>query len=139
MDQAAQITGVACAAVFTFVTILTVSSLWMQHQAKIKAIDMLRPYAERGEEPPASLLETVERLNRPGGPPPPEPTRAQQFARFAGSVVLSIGAGVIVWWRLPFQHGPPGPLMIAAVVAAIFFAGAAAAQLVAALTTRDER
>lgn len=129
--------------VFTAGTIIPVTIVWVQNRTKMKAMELLKAYAEKGQEPPASVLDTVNRINWPfppgSGPPTAQrPTRADHLAHLAGSVVCAIGSACVVWWRAPEQQaGHVGPLMLTAVVATIFFAGSAAARLVGALTTRD--
>jgi hypothetical protein len=127
--------------VFCTGIIITVGVVWLQNRTKMRAIELLKIYAEKGQEPPASVLEAVHKVNWPPGvaspPPPRPPTRGDHLSHVAGSVVLSAGAAGIAWWR--YQTGEPGALMVLAIIAAVFFAGAAAARLVAALTTRDGR
>jgi len=136
MALAAQITAVAAGIVFLFVAAITIGPLWMHHKTRLRALDVLKSYADRGEEPPASVLDTVNQFAKTPGPPPPRvPTRAEHLSHFAASVVLAIGAGCVIWWRA--QLPDPGPLMIVGIIVAIFFAGSPAARLVAAVTTRD--
>jgi hypothetical protein len=139
LDHSTQVTFVVLLIVFSTGIIIALGVTWMQQRSKNRAIDLLRVYAEKGQEPPAGVLDAVHRVNWPPGvaaPPPPRPaTRGEHLSHVAGSVVLSAGAAGIAWWRA--QIGDMGAWMIVAVIAAIFFAGSAAARLVAALTTRD--
>ena len=125
---------------------------WVEYRSRSKALDVLRVYAEKGQEPPASVMAALAVAGRsadqPAGasaPPSmfPRPTREHHMAHLAGSVVCAVGAVGIAWWRWP-DDGNPGPLVIWAVVIAIFFAGGVAARLVGVFTTpsgrlRDER
>jgi hypothetical protein len=137
MDSAAQVlVAIMIPSCFLVAVIVTVS-LWMPHQAKLKTIEVLKAYAEKGEEPPASVLEAVSRINGPGFPAKPPPvTRGEHLSHVAGSAGLAIGAAGLAWWRIAV--GDAGsPLPVVAIIVAIFFASAAAARLVAALTTQD--
>ena len=125
---------------------------WVEYRSRSKALDVLRVYAEKGQEPPASVINALTVATAPtaksaADPAPPSmwprPTRATHMAHLAGSLVCGLGAAGIAWWRWP-DNGEPGPLVIWAVVIAIFFAGGVAARLVGVLTTpsgrlRDER
>jgi hypothetical protein len=124
--------------VFSAGTIITLGIVGMQLWAKLRAIDVLRIYAERGEEPPASVVEAVNQVGRPPSPPPPPPPhlrRGWHFSHFAGAIVIAIGAAGIAWWQwLTPSRLAPGATIIAAVVA-ILFTAHAAARLVAALNS----
>ena len=112
--------------------------LWVAWRARTraKALDVLRTYAERGDEAPASIAEAVAAVTsglKPG--PRPRvgaacpPTRASHMAYLAAVSVASLGSAGLAWWRMP-QEGEPGGLVIFAVFAAIFFAMSSAARLV---------
>lgn len=143
MDHGFQITGLVLGIVFGSGIIISVGVTWLQQRSRIKAIEVLKTYADRGEEPPPSVLEAVARINWPPGvvapPPPRPPTRGDHLSHVAGSTVLALGAAGVVWWRALAGRGAPEPLLVVAIIVAVFFAGAAAARLVAALTTGDER
>ena len=131
------------AMVFATGIIIALGSTWIQHKARIRAIEVLKIYAERGEEPPAGVLDAVNQIGKappsaPAHAPAGPATRTDHLSHVAGSAVLAIGAAGVAWWQAP-EHGNPGPLMVLAIVAAVFFAGSAAARLAAALTTRDGR
>ena len=141
LDHSAQVVAIVvpCAILLTGAIVITV--LWMPFKARISAIEVLKAYAEKGEEPPASVLEAVERINRP--PPPPRATRGEHLTHMAASVVLAVGLAGVAWWLAP-MNGNPGPLggwgplsTIVALLGAVFFAGSAAARLVAALAAGD--
>jgi hypothetical protein len=119
---------------------------WVEHHSRRQALDVLRVYAERGQEPPVSVtsaLGTVASASTPvlnGAPAPAwsRPTRENHLAHLAGSLVCGLGAAGIAWWRMP-ENGEPGALVIWAVVIAIFFAGSVAARLVGVFTTPSGR
>ena len=126
---------------------------WVEYRSRSKVLDLLRVYAEKGEEPPASVIEALIAVStgrNPGigvAPAPgaaPMPTRAYHLARVATNIVGVVGWIGIAWWRMP-HGGDPGWLVIVAVIAAIFCAGLVAAHLVGVFTTpsggrpRDDR
>jgi hypothetical protein len=130
--------------VFTAGTIIPIAITWLQTRAKIQAIEVLRIYAEKGQDPPASVLETVNRINwpfPPNGAAPPKPmrdqSRGEHLTHVAGSVVLAAGSGLVLWWQLSQTQGRLEWLMITALFVTIFFSASAAARLVAALTAGD--
>ena len=117
---------------------------WVDYQSRSRALDVLRVYAEKGQEPPASVTSAIGIFasdRRPSIHAAPaskghcsRPTRENHLAHVAGSVVCAIGAAGIAWWRMP-SEGAPGALVMWAVVIAIFFAGSAAARLVGVFTS----
>jgi uncharacterized membrane protein HdeD (DUF308 family) len=126
---------------------------WVEYRSRSQALDVLRVYAEKGQEPPASVTSAIGAVASAGAPfvnaaPVPagawsRPTRENHLAHLAGSVVCGLGAAGIAWWRMP-DEGDPGALVIWAVIFAIFFAGSVAARLVGVFTTpsgrlRDDR
>ena len=143
MDHSAQITGLVLGIVFASGIIISVGVTWLQQRSKIKAIEVLQTYAQRGEEPPSAVLDAVTRINWPPGMPAPQPprrpTRGEHLSHVAGSTVLALGGAGVAWWRGVAGHGAAEPLLVISIIVAVFFAGAAAARLVAALTTGDER
>ena len=105
-------------------------AMWMSYRTRIRGIDALRSYADRGQEPPAALLDTF----RPGLPAPPRrQTRGEALSQAAFGVVMSAGAAGFAWWSQ--LHGG-GPIMLGAILGAIVFAGIAVAMLVTAITAR---
>ncbi len=125
--------------VFSTGTVIALGVTWLQSRPKMRMIEVLRAYAEKGEEPPPGVVEALGKLSWPF--PPPQPPRRQgradHLAHFAGSFGLAVGAGLVILWRWPREAQYPGWLLITAVFVAVFFTAAAAARLVGALTTRD--
>ena len=79
---------------------------WVEYRSRTKALDVLRVYAEKGQEPPASVMAalTVAAVpkEQPAHAPPgmwPRPTREHHMAHLAGSFVCAVGAIGIAWWR----------------------------------------
>jgi apolipoprotein N-acyltransferase len=132
LDHSAQVTGVVLLVIFLPGLIVGLFAIWTSYKARMKGIDALRIYAEKGQEPPASLLEAI----RPAAPPQPRrQTRAEAISGLAFAVVMAAGAAGFAWWASE-HHGDSGLPMLAGVVA-IVFAAIALAQLAAALTARN--
>lgn len=141
LDHSTQVTTIVLLIVFTSGIIITLGIVGMQLFARLKAIEVLRTYAEKGQEPPPGLAEAVHQIGKPPPPAVPPPRRVprdEHLAHFAGSIVIAIGAAGVAWWRGAAQHGgQPEGLMVFAIIVAIFFAASAAARLVGVITTRD--
>ena len=121
--------------IFGSAVIMVASIAWFDFRKRTRALDVLRVYAERGEEPPASVVEALAFVSsHPPAPRPKPPTRANHMAHLAGNIVALLGSAGIAWWRMPAK-GEPGALVIFAVMAAIFFAMSSAARLVSVFTT----
>jgi hypothetical protein len=113
---------------------IPVSIAWLEHRTRTKGLDTLRIYADRGEEPPASVLEAVTNVTNVYGRPPhsgparPQ-TRENHLAHAAASTVIAAGLAGLVWWRVS-AYGEKGTWIIIGILAALFFAGSVAARLV---------
>jgi len=99
---------------------------------------VLRVYAERNEEPPASVTQALTGFGPhiPQAPPKPPATRGHHLAHVAANVVFALGAIGIVWWKDP-DPGNPGGFVIFVILAGLFFAAGAAARLVGAIYARE--
>jgi len=125
--------------VFSTGTVITIGIVGLQLRAKLKAIEILKVYAERGEEPPAAVVEAVSQIGRSPQPPPPHLRRSWHLSRFAGAVVLSAGGWGVFAWRVRVPHPDPDWLMVVGIVVGVFFAAHALARLTAALTSDGRR
>ena len=126
---------------------IPVSIAWFDHRTRRRALDVLRVYAERAEEPPASVTEaltsvsgwprkapdptdyTRDRLGRPR-------TRGGFLAHAAANTVFAAGFSGIAWWRYS-ELGAMSAGMVVATIGALFFAASVAAQLVGAYYAPD--
>jgi hypothetical protein len=119
---------------------IAVSIIWFDHRTRSKAIDVLRIYAERGEEPPASVVQTLTPISgwprQPDVTGPKRSTRGRYFAHVAANTVFVMGLSWLAWWRFS-ATGEAGRGVIVAILAALFFAAATAAQLVGAYYAPD--
>jgi hypothetical protein len=130
---------------------IPVSFMWFDHRTRTRALEVLRVYAERGEEPPPSVTESLtsvsgwprykegmfkvdpsdnrDRLGRPR-------TRGGFLAHAAANAVFAAGFWGIVWWRYS-ETGETSAGVIVATVVALFFTASVAAQLVGAYYAPD--
>ena len=116
--------------VFPLVMILTL------HRQRMKALEILRSYAEKGEEPPAAMAELLMRqIGEPNRKWQATP-RGLLLKRFMGLVWIACIAGAIAWWRV--DAGGPRLAVYAAVTSTVFFGVIAFGLLLAALTTREQ-
>jgi hypothetical protein len=124
---------------------IAVGVAWFEHRTRTRALDVLRVYAERGEEPPASVLQALTPISgwprqgwppQPAGTAPKRSTRGRCFAHAAANTVFAGGLSWLAWWRFS-ATGEAGPGVIVAILAALFFAAALAAQLVGAYYAPD--
>jgi hypothetical protein len=135
------IEGIVVVCIFGTGIAIPILIAWFEHRTRRKGLETLRLYAERGEEPPASVIQAVTAVtNVYGRPPqlPPRPqTRGNHLAHAAASTVLAAGLAGLVWWRVS-AYGEKGAGIIIGILAALFFAGSAAARLVYAYYTSDK-
>ena len=119
---------------------------WFDHRTRTRALDVLRVYAERGEEPPASVTQALtwvsgwpkaappavdnkDRLGRPR-------TRGGFLAHAAANTVFAGGFSWFAWWRYS-DLGEASTGVIVSILVAMFFAASVAAQLVGACYAPD--
>lgn len=119
--------------------------VWLDHRARTKAIDVLRVYAERGEEPPASVMQALTLVSGwPKGAPAPDNrdrigrprTRGGFLAHAAANATFAIGFAGFAWWRYS-DLGEASTGVIVSILVALFFAASLAAQLVGAYYAPD--
>lgn len=120
---------------------IPVSIAWLEHRTRTKGLETLRIYAERGQEPPASVIEAVTAVTNVYGRPPhrgpatPQ-TRGNHLAHAAASTVIAAGLAGLVWWRVS-AYGEKGAGIVVGSLVALFFAGSVAARLVYAYYAPD--
>jgi hypothetical protein len=129
----------------TGITIAVLIS-WFDHRTRAKALDVLRVYAERGEEPPASVTQALtwvsgwpkrapeandnrDRFGRPR-------TRGGFLAHAAANMIFAAGFSGFSWWRYT-DLGEATTGVIVCILVAMFFAASVAAQLVGAYYAPD--
>jgi hypothetical protein len=120
---------------------------WFDHRTRTRALDVLRVYAERGEEPPPSVTQALTAVSggHRKGPDPTDYTRDRlgrprtrggYLTHAAPNAVFAAGFAGLAWWRLS-ATGEAGTGVIVAILAALFFGASVAAQLVGAYYASD--
>jgi hypothetical protein len=124
---------------------IAVLGAWFHHRTRAKALDVLRVYAERGEEPPSSVTQALAWVSGwPTTPPATDNkdrigrprTRGGFLAHAAANAVFAAGFSGLVWWRIS-ETGEASPGVIVAILVGLFFAASVAAQLVGAYHAPD--
>jgi hypothetical protein len=113
----------------------------LSHRQKMKALDILRMYAEKGVEPPAGIVDPLARQLFEAPAKAAAATEAQAAAatagvhlgQFVGGMFAAALCGGVAWW-VSKANGPEWLFYAAAVVAVAAGAGAVA-RLVAAIVT----
>ena len=130
---------------------IPVSFMWFDHRTRTRALEVLRVYAERGEEPPPSVTEALasvsgwprykegmfkgdpsdnrDRLGRPR-------TRGGFLAHAAANTIFAAGFSGLAWWRYS-ELGQTSAGVIVLSIIALFFTASVAAQLVGAYYAPD--
>jgi hypothetical protein len=104
------------------------------HRRRMKALEILKMYAEKGVEPPAAVADPLlqELSELPRRTLAEKSERARHLERLAVSAFMAGAAAGVAWWRTD-SGGEPKWVFYAAVIAAVAFAAGALAALVAAL------
>jgi hypothetical protein len=122
---------------------IAVGIAWFDHRTRTKAIDVLRVYAERGEEPPSSVLQALTRVSGfPKAAPPDDNkdrigrprTRGGFLAHAAADAVFTAGFFGFSWWRYT-DLGEASTGVLVAIFVGLYFAASTAARLVGAYYT----
>jgi hypothetical protein len=114
--------------------------MWFDHRTRTRALDILRVYAERGEEPPSSVTQALTSVS--GWPKAPRPddnkdrvgrprTRGGFLAHAAADAVFAAGFSWFVWWRYT-DLGEASTGVIVAIFVGLYFAASMTARLVGA-------
>lgn len=111
--------------------------IWTGHSVQVRALQLLRTYAEKGEEPPAAVLEAAFR-GSPAGTKRARPraARAEQMERFVWAAACAAAAAGVAWWRSA-AGGPAWVVYAAGIAAAVLAAGALARLVVAICSPSD--
>jgi hypothetical protein len=118
---------------------IPVGIAWFDHRNRMKGLEMLRVYAERGEEPPASVLEAVILVSNWGRKPTaPRPwTRGRFLSHAAPNFVFACGFAALAWWRFS-TTGQLEKMVVIAAIVALWFLASLAAHLVGAYYAPDK-
>lgn len=121
--------------IFGSAIVIVVSIAWFDYRKHTKVLDVLRIYAERREEPPATVVQALTAVSgKPPAPSAPTP-RSWHLAHVAANAVFTAGLGAFAWWRY-LDTGAAGTLVVVCIFAALFFAASTAARLVGAYYAR---
>jgi hypothetical protein len=114
---------------------------WFDHRTRTRAIDLLRTYAERGEEPPASVMQALTSVSgwpkRPSAPDDGRDrigrprTRGGFLAHAAADAVFAAGFWWFAWWRYA-DLGEASTGVMIAIFVGLYFAASTTARLVGA-------
>jgi hypothetical protein len=142
-------TGVNANGVLFFVLVfgtgiaIALGIAWFDHRTRTKAIDVLRVYAERGEEPPSSVIQALTSVSGfPKAPPPPDNqdrlgrprTRGSFLAHAAADAVFAAGLSGFAWWRYT-DLGEASTGVMISIFVGLYFAASTTARLVGAYYT----
>lgn len=116
---------------FLALAVFPLSMVWAIHRQKMKALELLRSYAEKGVEPPAAVTEVLLKQVAPPEPKWKSTPRGSLLNTSGIHVWIACIWGCIAWWRID-AVSPRWPIYIA-VGATVFFAVLAIGQLAAAL------
>jgi hypothetical protein len=105
------------------------------HRGNMKALEILRSYAEKGIEPPPAILELLTR--QIGDAEAAEARRkGRKAGNFTGLLVASCVGGGIAWWRM--NEGGPQWVVYFFAASAVFFGIRAITYLFTAFTTSEK-
>ena len=116
---------------FLALAVFPLSMVWTIHRQKMKALEILRSYAEKGGEPPAAVTDLLLKQVAPAQPKWKSTPRGSLLNTFGIHLWIACLWGGIAWWRI--DAGTLRWTVYAAVVATVFFAVLAIGQLAAAL------
>ena len=120
--------------VLAFMVAFSFTMMSLIHRRNMKALDLLRKYAEKGVEPPPAMADLL--LTSGNSDQKWKSTRRGALLQsFIGMAFTACAAGGIAWWRI--DEGGPQAVIYFFGAAAAFFAVSALGLLVAALFTRD--
>ena len=109
----------------------------MTHRQRMKALEILKMYAEKGAEPPPAVTEQLAKQILAETPDSPKrDSRAALIQGFTGFLFMACVAGGLVMW-LP-ETAEPSWLSAIARAAMAFFGFGSFGFLVLALLTRDK-
>ena len=108
-------------------------AIWNEFSRQKKALEVLKVYAEKGQEPPESVLQILGQASTPRSGRRSR-RRVMGGAAFFG--VLSAGFAAMALWT--FANGGPQQFVIGWTIAAIALAALFASNLVQALGAHDD-
>ncbi|MEO6379958.1 MAG: hypothetical protein ABIO37_18190 [Caulobacteraceae bacterium] len=110
-------------------------AIWNEFSRQKKALEVLKIYAEKGAEPPASVMAVLNRASAPGGTSR-STALANPWARAAFFVIMSAGCVALALWF--FHWNPRSGGVMGFGMAAFVMAALAAAALVTAFISHHK-
>lgn len=107
-------------------------AVWNEFARQRKALDVLRVYAEKGVEPPASVLAILNRSGSSGGW---ASRQANPWASAAFFVVLALGFGALTFWFARGDAHETWPFVTGFGISAFAMVALASSDVVRAVTT----
>jgi hypothetical protein len=110
----------------------------MTHRRNMKALEILKTYADKGVEPPASIAEQLTRqmLDSNSGTAAKHRDRGELLRSFIGFLFTACAIGGLHYWLL--DAGGPSWALHASKAAMAFFGFGAFGLLIAALVVREK-
>jgi hypothetical protein len=109
----------------------------LTYRGRMRALEILRIYAEKGEEPPPSVAEPLLRQLSEAGQARRASARAQRLSQLVSSLFIAGAAGAIAWWRLS-ATGRADLAFYLAVAIAVTCAAGSVGQLAAVILSPAE-
>src|SRR5690242_9639352 len=106
------------------------------HRGHMKTLEVLRFYAEKGIEPPPSVVEVLTKQAGDSDVARAGHNIGNKAANFIALLVSACVAGGIAWWRM--NAGGPQWLVYLFAASAMFFGIRSIWYLIASLTTSDK-
>jgi hypothetical protein len=117
-------------AVFPLVMVVAI------HRHRMKALEILRSYAEKGIEPPPAVAELLTKQVAEPGEKWKATARGSRLNTFVGHFFVACLFGGLAWWRT--DAGGPDWAVYVAAGSALFFGVTGLGFLVAALFSSDK-
>lgn len=106
------------------------------HRHRMKALEILRSYAEKGAEPPPAVAELLAKQLTDSEQKWRSTARGSRLGTFVGHLFVACLFGCVAWWRV--DSGGPQWAVYTAAGSAVFFGVSALGFLVAALVSPDK-
>ncbi len=108
----------------TFIPIVATYCVFRTRQ---KALEVLKAYAERGDEPPASVLKALQ-------PPESASPYVEAMSQFGFAVILGLGFGLVT--AVLAYRGVGGAIIVLGAITTVVMIGIAVSFLIRALASR---
>lgn len=106
-------------------------AVWNEFARQRKALEVLKTYAEKDIEPPASVLSVLSRSSGPG-----DSMRAHPWSSATFFVILGVGFGALTFWFARGDTHITWPFVTGFGICAFVMVALAGGDAVRALTTR---